>query len=61
MPTFGVVTLGWMTRSGRRSERLITLGATRVDWDGYEDDSDFVVLAGTEGNRFCVVDLSFPR
>ncbi|MGI8491960.1 MAG: VOC family protein [Acidimicrobiales bacterium] len=38
-------------------ERLVGLGATRVDdWDGYEDDSDFVVLEDTEGNRFCVID-----
>ena len=40
-------------------ERLIGLGAKRVeDWDGYRDDSDFVVLADTEGNRFCVIDTS---
>jgi predicted enzyme related to lactoylglutathione lyase len=40
-------------------ERLIGLGATRVeDWDGYDEDSDFVVLEDTEGNRFCVVDTS---
>jgi catechol 2,3-dioxygenase-like lactoylglutathione lyase family enzyme len=38
-------------------ERLIGLGATRVDWD-YPDEPDFVVLADTEGNRFCVVDVS---
>jgi len=37
-------------------ERLIGLGATRVDWDDYPDDADFVVLADTEGNRFCVID-----
>jgi predicted enzyme related to lactoylglutathione lyase len=38
-------------------ERLIRLGATRVeDWDGYREESDFVVLEDTEGNRFCVVD-----
>lgn len=37
-------------------ERLVALGAGRVDWDGYEEDSDFVVLADTEGNRFCVID-----
>lgn len=36
--------------------RLVALGARRVDWDGYEADSDFVVLADTEGNRFCVID-----
>jgi catechol 2,3-dioxygenase-like lactoylglutathione lyase family enzyme len=38
-------------------ERLVSLGAQRVDWDSYPDDPDFVVLADTEGNRFCVVDL----
>ena len=38
-------------------DRLVGLGATRVAWD-YPDDPDFVVLADTEGNRFCVVDAS---
>jgi catechol 2,3-dioxygenase-like lactoylglutathione lyase family enzyme len=37
--------------------RLVSLGATRVDWDSYPDDPDFVVLADPEGNRFCIVDL----
>jgi predicted enzyme related to lactoylglutathione lyase len=36
-------------------ERLVSLGAERVDWDLYPDDPDFVVLADPEGNRFCVV------
>ncbi len=40
------------------AERLISLGAERVDWDSYPDDPDFVVLSDTEGNRFCIVDLS---
>ena len=39
-------------------ERLVALGAQRVDWDSYPDDPDFVVLADPDGNRFCVVDLS---
>jgi catechol 2,3-dioxygenase-like lactoylglutathione lyase family enzyme len=39
-------------------ERLIGLGAVRVQWDSYPDDPDFVVLADPEGNRFCVVDAS---
>jgi len=39
-------------------ERLEGLGATQVDWDVYPADPDFVVLADTEGNRFCVVDAS---
>ncbi len=38
-------------------ERLLTLGASRVEWS-YPSDPDFVVLADTEGNRFCVVDAS---
>jgi hypothetical protein len=36
-------------------ERLISLGAQRVPWT-YPADADFVVLADTEGNLFCVVD-----
>ena len=39
-------------------ERLVALGATRLDWDRYPPDPDFVVLADTEGNRFCIVDAS---
>ena len=39
--------------------RLIGLGASRVDWDLYPADPDFVVLADPDGNRFCVVDLSW--
>jgi catechol 2,3-dioxygenase-like lactoylglutathione lyase family enzyme len=38
-------------------DRLVALGATRVPWD-YPSDADFVVLADTEGNRFCIVDAS---
>jgi predicted enzyme related to lactoylglutathione lyase len=41
-------------------ERLISLGARSVDWDLYPADSDFVVLADPDGNRFCVIDQS-PR
>ena len=36
-------------------ERLIALGATRVDWRP-PAGVDFVVLADPEGNRFCVID-----
>ena len=35
-------------------ERLVALGATRVDWD-YPEGADFVVLSDTEGNLFCVI------
>jgi hypothetical protein len=39
-------------------DRLLGLGATRVDWQDYPPDPDFTVLADTEGNRFCVIDKS---
>jgi catechol 2,3-dioxygenase-like lactoylglutathione lyase family enzyme len=38
-------------------ERLLSLGAQRVDWV-YPDDADFVVLADTDGNLFCVVNAA---
>ncbi len=37
-------------------DRLVSLGATRVEWDLYPANPDFVVLADPEGNRFCVID-----
>ncbi|GAA3911626.1 VOC family protein [Microbacterium invictum] len=36
--------------------RLLALGAREVDWNGYPDDADYIVLEDTEGNRFCVVE-----
>jgi hypothetical protein len=41
----------------REVERLVGLGASRLDWDLYPPDPDFVVLADPDGNAFCVVDL----
>jgi catechol 2,3-dioxygenase-like lactoylglutathione lyase family enzyme len=38
-------------------ERLIPLGATRIEWQ-YPEDADFVVLADPVGTLFCVIDLS---
>jgi len=35
-------------------ERLVGLGATRVEWN-YPDGADFVVLADPDGNLFCVI------
>lgn len=32
-----------------------------VDWDRFPRDPDFIVLADTEGNRFCIVDLGHHR
>ena len=40
------------------ADRLVSLGARRVDWDSYPGDPDFIVLADTEGNRFCIIDTS---
>jgi predicted enzyme related to lactoylglutathione lyase len=37
-------------------ERLIGLGATRVEWKRKPRDADYVILADPEGNRFCVID-----
>ncbi|MBZ9750552.1 VOC family protein [Deinococcus sp. HMF7604] len=39
---------------GAEVERLLALGAQRVDWR-YEPGADYVVLADPDGNRFCVV------
>jgi catechol 2,3-dioxygenase-like lactoylglutathione lyase family enzyme len=39
-------------------DRMVSIGAERVDWDSYSDDPDYVVLADPDGNRFCIVDLS---
>ena len=38
--------------------RLVALGATRVEWDLYPAEPDFIVLADPEGNRFCVIDTA---
>ncbi|MFC4455034.1 VOC family protein [Deinococcus sonorensis] len=38
-------------------ERLLALGAQRVDWR-YGPEADYVVLADPDGNRFCVIDKS---
>ncbi len=39
-------------------ERLLALGASRVEWGRRPPDADYVILADPEGNRFCVVDAS---
>jgi len=41
-------------------ERLVSLGAGRVDWDLYPEEPDFVVMEDPDGNRFCVIDRA-PR
>jgi hypothetical protein len=37
-------------------ERLIGLGASRVEWTGRPAAADYVILEDPEGNRFCVID-----
>lgn len=41
-------------------ERLVVLGAQRVDWHYPSEPHDFVVLADPDGNRFCVIDTTGP-
>ncbi len=41
-------------------ERLVRLGASRVEWKRRPLDADYVILEDPEGNRFCVVDAAQP-
>lgn len=45
------------TELERVADRVVALGGERVPWPLYPLDPDFVVLADTEGNRFCLVDV----
>jgi predicted enzyme related to lactoylglutathione lyase len=49
---------GDATDQAAEVERLVSLGATRVEWDRYPEHADFVVMADPEGNPFCVIDTS---
>lgn len=40
----------------RHVERLVKLGATRVDEWPYPDGADFIVMRDPDGNEFCVID-----
>ena len=40
----------------RHVERLVELGASRVDDWSYPDDAGFVVLRDPDGNEFCIID-----
>lgn len=42
----------------RQVDRLVSIGATAVDWKWYPAAPDFIVLADPEGNRFCVINAS---
>ncbi len=39
-------------------ERLVALGARRIEWAKRPADADYVILEDPEGNRFCVIDAS---
>lgn len=42
----------------REVQRLLGLGATRVEWSKQPADADYVIMADPEGNRFCVIDTA---
>lgn len=46
----------WAESGQRQAEvdRMLALGATKPDWV-YPEGADFVVLADTEGNLFCII------
>ena len=46
----------WAESGQQQAEvnRLLALGATKPNWV-YPEDANFVVLADTEGNLFCVI------
>ena len=46
----------YTSEPARHVERLVTLGATRVDEWRYPDDAVFVVLRDPDGNEFCFID-----
>jgi catechol 2,3-dioxygenase-like lactoylglutathione lyase family enzyme len=46
----------YTSEQARHVQRIVGLGATRLDDWPYPDDADFVVLRDTEGNEFCVID-----
>ena len=44
----------YATDRGAEVDRLLALGARRVDWR-YPEGADYIVLADPDGNKFCVV------
>lgn len=46
----------YTSEQARQIERLVGLGATRVENWPYPEDADFVVLRDPDGNEFCVID-----
>ena len=48
----------YSNQQSRDVDRLLRLGASRVEWSKRPPDADYVILADPEGNRFCVVDTA---
>lgn len=46
----------YTNEQAKHVDRLVELGATRVDDWPYPDDADFIVLRDPDGNEFCVID-----
>jgi catechol 2,3-dioxygenase-like lactoylglutathione lyase family enzyme len=46
----------YTSEQDRHVQRLVGLGATRVEDWAYPDHPDFVVLRDPDGNEFCVID-----
>jgi catechol 2,3-dioxygenase-like lactoylglutathione lyase family enzyme len=46
----------YTTEQARHVERLIKLGAARVDRWPYPNGADFIVMRDPDGNEFCVID-----
>jgi catechol 2,3-dioxygenase-like lactoylglutathione lyase family enzyme len=46
----------YTSEQARQVERMVGLGATRVDDWPYPKDADFIVLRDPDGNEFCIID-----
>ncbi len=46
----------YTSEQARQVERVVKLGATRVDDWPYPQGADFIVLRDPDGNEFCVID-----
>lgn len=46
----------YTSEQARHVERLVDIGASRVEEWTYPDDADFIVLRDPDGNEFCVID-----
>ena len=47
----------YTTNQSLEVDRLINIGAKRVDWSNQPQNADYVILEDPEGNRFCVIQM----